>query len=129
MPLLYDYDHVDPAPLALMGGRLTRQGDVRPLLVDDDDHLCLIGPGDEVRLEFDAQGLPDLPAGWTRGYVLQAVGYCKDADPFTAGSDQVDPLPWKGMPTYPFPANVRRPTDPAYRAYLGDYQTRPAGGR
>jgi tetratricopeptide (TPR) repeat protein len=128
-PLLYDYDHVDPAPLALMGGHLTRHGDVAPLLRDDDDRFCLVGPGDEVRLEFDGGGLPVLPAGWTRSYVLKAEGYCKDADPFTAGSDSVDPLPWRGMPPYPFPPGVTRPDDEAYRAYLRGYQTRPAGAR
>ncbi len=128
-PLLYDYDHVDPAPLALMAGKLTRHGDVQPLLTDDDDHLCLVGPGDEVRLEFDARRLPDLPAGWTRSYVLQAVGYCKDADPLTALSDSVEPLPWRAMPPFPFSPETHHPDDPSYQAYLREYQTRPAGGR
>ena len=76
-------------------GRLTRYGDVRRCLRADDDQLCLVGPGDEVRIEFDAPRLPALPTGWTRSYVLQAVGYCKDADPFTATSDTVEPLPWR----------------------------------
>jgi hypothetical protein len=31
-PLLYDYDHVDPVPLARLAGRLTRFGDVAALL-------------------------------------------------------------------------------------------------
>jgi tetratricopeptide (TPR) repeat protein len=129
LPLLYEYEHVDPAPLARMEGVLTRHGDVAPLLAADDDKLCTVGPGDEVRLEFDAKGLPGLPAGWTRSFVLRAVGYCKDADPFTAGSDAVGPLPWKAMPPYPFQAPAHRPLDPDYAAYLRDFQTRPAGTR
>ena len=40
-----------------------------PAAPDDDDQLCLVGPGDEVRLEFDARR-PPLP-GWTRSYVLE----------------------------------------------------------
>src|SRR5262249_37298561 len=48
-PLLYDYDHVEPAPLARMAGTLTRYGDVAELLRGDDDRFCVIGPGDEVR--------------------------------------------------------------------------------
>jgi hypothetical protein len=128
-PMLYDYDHPDAAPLALMGGRLTRYGDVRPLLLDDDDRLCVVGPGDEARLEFDAKRLAPLPPGWTRAFELRAEGYCKDADPFTAGGDRVEPLPWRAMPPYPFAPGVRRPEDPGYRAYLDEYQTRPAGGR
>ena len=128
-PLLYDYDYVDPSPLALMGGSLTRHGEVASLLKADDDQLCLVGPGDEVRLEFDGRSLPSLPEGWARSFVLKAVGYCKDADPHTAGSDSVEPLPWKGMPRYPFPEGVRRPMDEAYKTYLRTYETRPAGAR
>ena len=129
-PLIYDYDHVDPAPLALMGGKLTRYGEVSGLLREDDDQLCLVGPGDEVRLEFSAEGLGDLPEGWTRSYVLKAVGYCKDADPLTAGSDRVEPLPWRGMPNFPFASEkIERPVDRIYADYLKSYQTRPAGVR
>src|SRR5262249_26374485 len=101
-PFDYDYDHVDPAPLASFAGRLTRYGEVAGLLRTDDDRLCVVGPGDEVRLEFAAGSVPPLPEGWTRSYVFRAFGYCKDADPFTAGSDAVGPLPWRGMPGFPF---------------------------
>ncbi|WP_165067140.1 FG-GAP-like repeat-containing protein [Paludisphaera rhizosphaerae] len=129
LPLLYDYAHVDPAPLARMSGTLTRFGDVADLLRADDDRLCVVGPGDEARVEFTADGLPALPEGWRRSYVLRSVGYCKDADPFTAGSDDVGPLPWKGMPDYPFAdPKASRPLDTAYSEYLRTYQTRPAGG-
>jgi hypothetical protein len=127
-PLIYDYDHVDPAPLARLSGKLTRFGDVAALLQNDDDELCLIGPGDEVKVEFAADEVPPLAPGWTRSYVLRTYGYCKDADPFTAGSDTVEPLPWRGMPSYPFGREVTRPGDRAYAAYLRTYQTRAAGG-
>ncbi|GIW89108.1 MAG: hypothetical protein KatS3mg108_3432 [Isosphaeraceae bacterium] len=124
-PLIYDWDYVDPAPLARLGGMLTRYGDVTPLLTADDDQLCVVGPGDVVEITFDATGLPELPEGWTRSYVLRAYGYCKDADPFTAGSDTVGPLPWRGMPDhYPFGPEGERPRDPEYEAYLRTYQTR-----
>ena len=126
-PVLPDYHLVDPAPLARLRGSLTRQGDVTPLLKADDDQLCVMGPGDEVQLEFDGRGLPPLTAGWTRSYVLRSIAYCKDADPFTATSDSVGPLPWKGMAGFPFPPAGERPQDPNYSAYLRAYQTRPAG--
>jgi hypothetical protein len=119
---------VDPAPLAWLAGKLTKHGDVTKLVTNDDDECCVIGPGDEARLEFDAGSLPGLPPGWTRSYVLRAVGYCKDADPFTATSDTVEPLPWRTMPAFPFAPGLERPKDPAYEAYLREYQTRPAGG-
>jgi hypothetical protein len=126
--LIYDYDYVDPAPLARMSGKLTRFGDVTRLLQADDDRFCVVGPGDEARLEFDAASLPLLPVDWTRSYVLRSFGYCKDADPFTAASDSIEPLPWRGMPSFPFSSSVTRPADPAYETYLREYQTRPAGG-
>ncbi|MGA2701196.1 MAG: hypothetical protein ABSH35_08870, partial [Isosphaeraceae bacterium] len=126
-PLVYDYDYVDPAPLARMSGKLTRYGDVARLLQADDDRFCVAGPGDEARLEFAAAGLPPLPAGWTWAYVLRAFGYCKDADPFTATSDTIEPLPWRGMPAFPFAAGVTRPARAAHDDYLREFQTRPAG--
>jgi hypothetical protein len=128
LPLLYDYDYVDPAPLAWFSGKLTRHGDVADLLRHDDDHLCVVGPGDEVKIAFNAKELPALPDGWTRSYVLRSYGYCKDADPFTALSDTVEPLPWRGMPAFPFGPEIQRPDAPNYAKYLREYQTRPAGG-
>ena len=119
---------MDPAPLARLEGRLTRFGDVAALLRTDDDQFCLVGPGDEARIEFDASRLPSLPEGWTRSYVLRSTGYCKDADPFTAASDTVGPLPWRGMGAYPFGPEGERPRDAAYEDYLKEYQTRAVGG-
>ncbi|MFM1801519.1 MAG: hypothetical protein RJA81_871, partial [Planctomycetota bacterium] len=127
LPLIYDYDYVDPAPLAPMKGRLTKYGNVIDLLTQDDDQFCIVGPGDEIRFEFDASQLPQLPEGWTRSYVLRSYGYCKDADPFTATSDDVGPLPYKGMPDYPFGPEQERPRTPAYQFWLDHYQTRKAG--
>lgn len=126
-PVLPDYDKIDPAPLARLQGELTRHGDVAALLRADDDHLCVMGPGDEVRIEFDGRALSPLPPGWARSFVLRSVAYCKDADPFTATSDSVGPLPWKGMKAFPPLPGDHRPDDPAYAAYLREYQTRPAG--
>ena len=71
--------------------------------------------------------MPPLPEGWTRSYVLRSFGYCKDADPFTAATDTVGPLPWRGMGPYPFGPEGERPRDAAYDAYLKEYQTRTVG--
>jgi hypothetical protein len=128
-PLIYDYDYVDPAPLARLSGKLTRCGDVSTLLSRDDDHFCVVGPGDEVRLEFEASGIEPLRSGWNRSYVLRGWGYCKDADPFTATSDSVEPLPWRKMPAFPFGQEARRGPDAGFDAYVREFQTRPAGGK
>lgn len=126
LPLLYDYDYVDPAPLAQLSGNLTRYGEVRELLNTDDDQFCVVGPGDEIRIEFDAKSLPPLRAGYERTFVLRTYGYCKDADPYTATSDSVGPLPYRGMPDFPFVRASDRKIDDAYRTYLETYQTRKA---
>ncbi|MBI1322264.1 cytochrome c biogenesis factor [bacterium] len=126
LPLIYDYDYVDPAPLAQLSGNLTRYGNVQTLLTGDDDRFCVVGPGDEIRLEFDAKSLPPLKPGFERTYVLRTYGYCKDADPYTAVSDSVGPLPYRGMPDYPFGSDRERPRDKAYQEYLDTYQTRKA---
>jgi tetratricopeptide (TPR) repeat protein len=126
LPLIYDYDYVDPAPLAQLSGKLTKYGDVCDLLTTDDDRFAVVGPGDEIRLEFDSAQLPPLKPGFERTFVLRTFGYCKDADPYTAQSDTVGPLPYRGMPDYPFGKDKERPQDQEYKKYLETYQTREA---
>src|SRR5439155_110782 len=59
------------------------------------------GPGDELTVRFDAAGLPGLPAGWRRSFVLRTWGYCKDTSPTTATGGRVGPPPFRGVPNYP----------------------------
>ena len=117
-PLIYDYDRPDPAPLASMTGPFTRYGDVAELVRDDDDHFCVVGPGDDLRLEFDARGLPPLPrigleplpivvrdprdiARMRISERRRAIRSCRS--------------PGKGCPHFPFQPGVKRPEDEAYR--------------
>ena len=128
-PLLYDYDHVDPAPLARLSGQADAvRRRVHSCLQADDDQLCLVGPGDELRVEFEASGLP----GWRRGgraaTCCAASAIARTPTRSRRASDTVEPLPWRGMPPYPFAREVTRPRDAAYQSYLRTYQTRPAGG-
>jgi len=39
----------------------------------------------------------------------------------------IEPLPWRAMPDFPFPAGYPRPASAAHESYLRDYQTRSAG--
>src|SRR5260221_13496608 len=80
----YDPERVEPVAVTRWKGRLTRFGDVTELLAATDDRVVILGPGDELTVRFDARGLPTLPAGWTRQFVLRTWGWCKDASPFTA---------------------------------------------
>jgi Tfp pilus assembly protein PilF len=112
-PTLYDYDRLDSFPVSRLSGRLTRYGDVTELLRAADDRFVIFGAGDELSVRFDAAGLPPLPEGWKRSYVLRTWGYCKDASPFTAHGETVGPLPFRAMSNYPYRADEKHP-DPEY---------------
>ena len=111
--LIYDYDYVDPAPLARFSGKLTRYGDVAPLSQADDDQLCLVGPGDEVRLEFDASGLPPSAAGLDAQLCAPRLSaIARTPTRSRPRATPSGPLPWRGMPAFPFAA---RSSGPAIR--------------
>jgi tetratricopeptide (TPR) repeat protein len=107
-------------------GLYTRFGPVEELLRDVDDRLLIMGSGDEVRLQFDATGLPKLPEGWSRDFLLKVEGWAKDRDPNTAFSQTVLPLPFHGMSRYPYPAGEAYPRDAIHDQYQRTYNTRPA---
>jgi hypothetical protein len=89
----YDYDHRTPLwDTRYPRGAYTAEGTVTELLSAADGAVAVIGPGEEVHLEFDAS-LPAVPPGWTRRFVLDARGWCKDMDLYTKDGDTVDPLP------------------------------------
>lgn len=126
-PEKFDYSTVaDTAMWNPTPGYYTRYGDVTPLLTDVDDRPVILGSGDEMTLRFSATGLPPLPAGWKRDFLLLVDGWAKDADPNTAFSQSVLPLPFHGMASYPYPASQEYPSDRAHAAYQREYNTRPA---
>lgn len=94
----YDYDHRAPLwDTRHPRGWYTRFGDVAPLLAAGDDATVVLGPGEEVLVEFTAPAAPP-PAGWTRRYVLKARGWCKDMDLYTQDGETVAPLPGQASP-------------------------------
>ncbi len=105
----YDPIRTENATMTRWRGLLTRYGDVTELLTCLDDRLVIIGPGDEITVTFDATRLPELPAAWTRSFILRTYGWCKDASPFTATGGSVHPLPFRAMSQYPPPAHERYP--------------------
>ena len=107
-------------------GRYTRYGDVRELVQAVDDRLVVMGSGDELQLWYNATGMPPLPTGWTRDFLLLVDGWAKDADANTAFSQNVEPLPFHGMSSYPYPSGESFPQDPIHRQYRATYNTRPA---
>jgi len=92
----YDYDDRTPFwDVRYQRGWYTREGAVTPLLERRDDAVAIFGPGEELHLEFLA---PDVqpPEEWTRVYVLEAFGWCKDMDLFTRDGETIEPLPMVG---------------------------------
>ncbi len=115
----YDYSRVsEESPWLPFAGHYTRYGDVNELLTATDDRSVVIGPGDEIALEFDAGGLPPVPEGWTRTLFLQSQGWDKDADRNTFEANSVEPFPFRGMARYgdPLPEEMRE--------YVDRWQTR-----
>jgi Tfp pilus assembly protein PilF len=126
-PEAFDYAEVSPVSMwNPTPGLYTRYGDVRPLVAEVDDRLVIMGSGDELALRFPAGGLPPLPAGWTREFLVRVDGWAKDADLNTAFSQTVAPLPFHGMSAYPYPAPERFPDGEVHREYVRRYNTRPA---
>jgi hypothetical protein len=89
------YDYTRRAPLwdtRHQDGFYTRFGPVDELVGTVDDAVAILGPGEEVHLEFRAPE-SEPPPGWTRRYVLLLNGWCKDMDLYTRDGETVGPLP------------------------------------
>jgi hypothetical protein len=94
----YDYDHRSAFwDTRHLKGRYTAEGPVDDLLTHEDGAVAIFGPGEELHLEFAAPAQPPK-AGWTRRFVLEARGWCKDMDLYTKDGDTVEPLPGRRAP-------------------------------
>ncbi|MEZ5541570.1 MAG: hypothetical protein R3F42_05945 [Pseudomonadota bacterium] len=92
------YDYAQRSPLwdtRHMAGHYTAFGPATELLAARDDATAIIGPGEEVQLAFGGD-LPALAAGWTRRFVVEAEGWAKDMDLYTAHGTTLEPLPASG---------------------------------
>lgn len=102
-------------------GSFTRYGDVTPLLTAFDDRYIIMQHGDEAAVRFQA------PRSETPGevtYFLHAVGWVKDLDYSTAYSQQVEPLPFRGMSGYPYGPDEAYPLTDENLQYMVEYNTR-----
>lgn len=126
-PELFFYEPVSlTAPWNPTPGLYTRYGPVTELLGQVDDRMVIMGSGDELALQFDAQSLPPLPAGWRRDWLLKVDGWAKDRDANTAFSQSVEPLPFHQMSGYPYRRGERFPSAKAHEDWRARYNTRPA---
>ena len=119
----YHYDQLQlEAPWGTHGGAFTRHGPVGPLLQAIDDRYAIMFHGDELTVEFDA--LPPPAQGMERSFLLYADGFGKDMDFHSAHSLTVEPLPFHGMSSYPYPKTERYPQTAENIEYLQQYNTR-----
>jgi len=124
-PYWFDYNTVSTeSPWRPIEGAFTRFGDVLSLLRAPDDMYVVMGPGDEMTLEFDASSSRALPPGWKRDFLLYTDGWIKDSDLNTAFGTTVDPLPFHAMQAYPYALGDAYPTDTSHQRYRREYQTR-----
>jgi hypothetical protein len=89
-----------------------------------DDMFVISRPGDELSLAFDAGAAPAVPPGWTRTFLLFAHGYSKEMNPRSATTDELEPLPFSGMTSYPYGPTEHYPRTRAHREYQDRYNTR-----
>ncbi len=93
----YDYANLSPFwDTRYMAGMYTALGSVNELVNAIDDAVAIIGPGEEVHLEFVVP--QPAPPGWSRFFVLESNGWAKDMDLYTRDGDTVGPLPGTGKP-------------------------------
>jgi hypothetical protein len=123
----YDFNEVSlTGPYARHRGYYTKYGDVTPLLEKAEDHFVIFGSGDDVAIDFDATKLPQLKKGWTRDYEVYLNGFVKDMDFWGAFAQTVTPLPFRAMPSYPYPRTVEYPA--ANLDYQLEWNTREVSG-
>jgi tetratricopeptide (TPR) repeat protein len=124
-PHWFDYADVTTEPKWRdLLGNYTRYGNVLPLLEEADSKYIISNAGDETSVEFLAKGLPDLPEGWKRDFLIHCVGWVKDGDLNTAYGKTVSPLPFHGMKNYPPGEKDIYPDDPDHLKYIREYNTR-----
>ena len=129
-PYWFEYNDVTKeSPWRPIEGTFTRFGDVLPLLKAPDDMYVVMGPGDEMTVQFDAASAGALPPGWRRDFLLYTDGWIKDSDLNTALGTTVEPLPFRRMTEYPYGPGESYASDPGRQMYLEEYHTRRAPRR
>jgi len=106
-------------------GRFTRYGDVAPLLAEPDDRLVVMRRGDAVGLDFE--DVPEPPRGWSQTLFLRTTLLYKPrvpagAERSSALTEEVEPLPYRGMGRYEAGSGER--DDAVHRRYVAEWNTR-----
>lgn len=94
-------------------GYYTALGPVMELVEHQNNAFVIVGPGEELHLEFDA---PDQVMQGERVVVLETRGYAKDKDLYTLTGETVGPLP------YTAGVGDRNVRDKLHERYMTRYQ-------
>lgn len=99
------FDDLLPQPPwhTTLEGWCTRYGDVRELIGATDGMIAILNGGDALELTCPADAFPPVPAGHTRTFFIDAVGWDKEENNNTVQGATVEPLP--GQPPAPAPAH------------------------
>ena len=120
----YDYQSVTTKPRwPAIDGRFTKYGITTPLITAHDDHMVVMGPGDELTVTFAVPAEP-VRDGWKRDFVLRNVGFDKDADLNTIYGQSSEPYPFRGMTQYPFGPEEGPKSPEEYQKHVDEWQTR-----
>jgi hypothetical protein len=93
-PFGYDFARREAlAPWKTHQGSYTPLGDVLDLLRAVDDRYVVLSHGEAITADFPNAGLPPLPEGWTRDWLLHVDGFGKDMDIHSQHPDKLEPLP------------------------------------
>ena len=87
------YDYSKRVPLwdtRHLRGSYSEFGTALAQVTEVDDESSIVGPGEEIELNFIAT---PLTRGKRRRFVLETNGWCKDRDLFTQFSETVEPIP------------------------------------
>jgi hypothetical protein len=123
-PEVPDYSRIEStAEWGTHAGFFTRFGDVRELLAAVDGRFAVMSHGEEIALSFDAEAPGALLPGWKRTFLLYSSGFEKGRDLHGAYPFTVEPLPFPGMPSYPYPEEAAPGVDGSLD-YLGEWNTR-----
>ena len=128
-PHWFDYSEVSPEPRWRdLTGMYTRFGDVNELLQEADNMYIIANAGEETTIEFSAAQAGNPGENRKRDFLIYCVGWVKDGDMNTAEGNRVGPLPYHGMPYYPYDDPSAYPMDEKLKAYHRKYNTREVTG-
>jgi hypothetical protein len=116
----YDVKSYPSTPFSTPSGNFTKYGDITPLLQNTDNQYVVMHHGDSMDINFTYSPVPE---GKERSYVLYSWAEYKHAST-DSWSHTVNPLPFQGMSSYPYPNTESYPNTQSNKDYINTWNTR-----